>query len=71
MKFSLKANVEVIARLSSQDVLLVGLAAVYPKEIEFKRFFVGQDQAHYISDAFSIRCLFRIILNLAKRDESE
>lgn len=38
MKFNLKANVKVIARLSSQDVLLVGLAAVYPKEIEFKRF---------------------------------
>lgn len=38
MKFNLKANVEVIARLSSQDVLLVGLAAVYPTEIEFKHF---------------------------------
>lgn len=71
MKFSLKANVEVIAPLSSQDVLLVGLAAVYPAEIELKCFFVGQDQAHYFSDAFSIRRLFRIIFKLAKRDKSE
>ncbi len=47
MKFNLKANVKVIARLSSQDVLLVGLAAVYPKEIEFKRFSL----AHYIQFA--------------------